>query len=90
LSETKNPLKTFNGQLNNIRERIESKAPMGTIRIVKLDGLYKLDVYQLERLGYTISAGNGVAVDMTGGKLRPDVAETLAYLNYRIDQQVDV
>ncbi len=90
LTETKDPIKTFTGSLGNIRKRIEGTVPLGLSKIMNLKASFKSTTYQLERITYTMSVGDGVDVNMTGGKLREDVTETLAYFDFRLNQIVDV
>ena len=91
LAQTKNPIKTFNGGLSNVREKIEGDAvPLGLLKIMNIDAAYKWKSYQLENINYSLGDGDGLDVSVAGGKLREDITETLAYFDYRLNQLVDV
>jgi len=92
LTETKNPIKTFAGRLSNVRKRIEGDViPLGLVKIMNIDAAYKWKSYQLGNINYSLGdGGDGLDVSMSGGKLREDITETLAYFDYRLNQLVDV
>lgn len=90
LTETKDPLKTFVGSLGNVRKQIEGTVPLGLLKIMNLEASFKSNTYQLERITYAMGAGDGMDVSMIGGKLREDITETLAYFDYRLNDNVDV
>lgn len=93
LTELKTPAKSINFTIGNVRERIEKSHPFGSIVFVNLPAEtgYVLTQYQIERIEYNMSGGgDGLIANITGGKIKEDITDVLAYLDYRLNQLVDV
>jgi len=91
LTDTGDPLKTVNASVGNVRKRIEGEPPQGAFEFSLLGSSpFITSRYQIENIAYSLGNGDGLIANMVGGKIKEDVTDTVAYLNYRLNQLVDV
>jgi hypothetical protein len=90
LTDGKNPIDTVSASVGNIRERLEDIPPQGQISFSVLGSSPFIKTsYQVESINYGMGNGDGLQVNIIGGKVKQDVTETIAYLDYRLNQLTD-
>jgi hypothetical protein len=90
LTDSKEPLTTVNAIISNVRKQVETLPPQGAILFALLGSSpFVTSKYQMERINYALSNGDGLTVNIVGGKIREDISETIGYLNNRLNQIVD-
>jgi hypothetical protein len=91
LTDSKNPDETLSASVGNARERVEGIPPQGQVSLSVLGSSpFVKTSYQVETINYAMGNGDGLQVNIIGGRIKQDVTETVAYLNYRLDQLTDV
>ncbi len=90
LVDSKDPKNTVSATVGNIRKPIEIIPPQGQTAFSLLGSTTIKTAYEMESINYRMGDGDGLQATIIGGKIKDDIAETIAYLDFSLNQLFDV